>query len=116
MQHHIWAKFSVDRPKLNDQGGVLNWISPSAIHFHIVVGTSHFGEKMGIIIFRGNGVYLMTLRKQRFNKIEPEIVDVPGGIEYNGDFHRGLRSGTEFSMVSRKTRYYEFFITSIQQS
>jgi hypothetical protein len=32
-------------------------------------------------------MHFMTSGKHGFDKIQPEIVDIPGGIQHNCDFH-----------------------------
>jgi hypothetical protein len=37
-------------------------------------------QKMGIGIVRRNGIYLVSFIKEGFNKIHPEIIDIPGCV------------------------------------
>jgi hypothetical protein len=42
---------------------------------------------VSIVVSWGNGVDFMSLGLKGADKIHPEIVNIPGGVEHNGDFH-----------------------------
>jgi hypothetical protein len=45
------------------------------------------GKEVRIVVMRSNGVDFMSLSLQGADKIHPEIVNIPGGVKHNGDFH-----------------------------
>jgi hypothetical protein len=53
-------------------------------------------QEVRVLVFRGNRVDFETLVDQPLDEIDPEIVDVPGGVENNRNFHQANFFGDTF--------------------
>jgi hypothetical protein len=60
--------------------------------------TPFVNQDLSIVIGWGNRMNFMSLSEELTYKIHAEIIDVPGGIEDNGNFH-GLDIYTANSII-----------------
>jgi hypothetical protein len=66
--------------------------------------TTSLHQKLGIIVVGCDGVNFVALGQQSFNKIHPEVIDIPGGVEYDSDSH--AQQPTFFSLDKTEVFIY----------
>ena len=49
--------------------------------------TTRFNQIIAVIIYRRDGVNFVSLVEKGFYKAHPEIVNIPGSVEHDSDFH-----------------------------
>src|SRR5690606_2283485 len=87
MQNNIGTNPTIDQEQFKDKCRVLDGVGTATIHRYFVVDTSGFDKIPGVLINGGDGVDFVAAGHERTNQIHPEIVDIPGRVQDNGNSH-----------------------------
>jgi hypothetical protein len=87
MKNDVGSEFAIDRPKFDDEAEVTNRIGATAVHADVMMHTTSFNQAVGVLVDGRNRVNLMSFRKEGFNEVHPEIVNIPGRVQDYCNFH-----------------------------
>jgi hypothetical protein len=68
-----------------------------------VVDATSLLQEMSIIVHGGDGMYFMAIGLKRFDKIHPEIENIPGGVQDDRNSHWALVMRTFANLIFRRS-------------
>src|SRR6187551_2385822 len=88
MQYEIWFDFSIESHKFKKQHQVvdrINAVSAHMMHWNMTRLPDHFSVG-NIFVDRSQHDHFMPFRNEFTDDIQPEIVNIPGGVGDDQDF------------------------------
>jgi hypothetical protein len=82
MKDNVRFDLPINEEQLSDERRILDGVRAATVHSYIVMMTAGFDQSRRKFVPWSDGVHFMPLFQKGSHKTHPEIVYIPGGVEY----------------------------------